>query len=129
MLPYQRVSRKDITIAELAEGVTLDILRRETTSMNDRVLGLIAECTDADVVFQPVDPNANDPYAQDPAVVNEAWTLGHVIVHATASSEEAAFLAAELARGVANHGRSRYETEWTTVTTIAQCRQRLHDPP
>lgn len=127
MLPYPRVSRKEITIDDLAEGVTLDILRRETTSMNDRVLGLIAECTDADVVFQPVDAGANDPYAQDPAVANEAWTLGHVIVHATASSEEAAFLAAELARGVANHGRSRYETEWTTVTTIAQCRQRLHE--
>ncbi len=127
MLPYQRVSRKEITITELAQGVTPDILRRETTLMNDRVLGLIAECTDADVVFRPVDAEANDRYAQDPSAVKEAWTLGHVIVHATASSEEAAFLAAELARGVPNHGRSRYETEWTTVTTIAQCRQRLRE--
>ncbi len=127
MLPYHCVSRKEITIAELAKGVTLDMLRRETTWMNDRVLGLIAECTDADVVYQPVDPNANDQYAQDPSAVSAAWTLGHVIVHATASSEEAAFLACELARGIPHHGRSRYETDWTTVTTIAQCRQRLHE--
>ncbi len=127
MLPYQRVSRKEITIADLAQDVSVDLLRRETTAMNDRVLGLIAECTDADVVFKPVDPEANDRYAQDPTAANEAWTLGHVIVHATASSEEAAFLAAELARGVPHHGRSRSETEWTTVTTIAQCRQRLHE--
>lgn len=127
MLPYHRVSRKEMTITELAQGVTLDILRRETNFMNDRVLGLIADCTDVDVVFRPVDPDANDHYAQDPAAAHDAWTLGHVIVHATASSEEAAFLAAELARGVPHHGRSRYETEWTTVTTIAQCRQRLHE--
>lgn len=127
MLPYHCVSRKEITIAELAKGVTLDMLRRETTWMNDRVLGLIAECTDADVVYQPVDPNANDQYVQDPSAVSAAWTLGHVIVHATASSEEAAFLACELARGIPHHGRSRNETDWTTVTTIAQCRQRLHE--
>ena len=87
MLPYHCVSSKEITIAELARGVTLDILRRETTWMNDRVLGLIAECTDADVVFSPVDPQAHDQYAQNPSAANEAWTLGHVVVHTTASSE------------------------------------------
>lgn len=127
MLAYHRVASKEWTVQELAEGATRDVLRRETNVMVDRVLGLIADCTDADVVFQPVDPTAHDKYAQDPTAENAAWTLGHVIVHATASSEEAAFTAAELARGVANHGRSRYETEWTTVTTIAQCRQRLNE--
>ena len=71
------------------------------------------------VTFQPVDPVANDTFAADPADVKLAWTLGHVIVHATASSEESAFLAAEMARGVANHGRSRSETAWETVTTIS----------
>jgi hypothetical protein len=50
-----------------------------------------------------------------------------VIVHTTASAEEAAFLAAEMARGVQPHGRSRYETPWEMVTTIAQCRQRLQE--
>ena len=51
-----------------------------------------------------------------------------MIVHATASSEEAAFLAAELARGVpVREGRSRYEVPWPTVTTIEQCRVRLEE--
>ena len=57
-----------------------------------------------------------------PEDVDLAWTLGHVIVHALASSEESAFLAAEMARGVEPHGRSRYETPWEEVTTIEQCR-------
>jgi len=127
MLDYNRVICKEITVQQLAEGVTPDVLRRETNHMIDRILGLIADCEDGDVVFQPVDPTAHDQYAADPSATDLAWTLGHVIVHATASSEEAAFTAAELARGVANHGRSRFETEWTSVTTMAQCRQRLHE--
>ena len=53
--------------------------------------------------------------------------MGHVIVHVTATSEETAFIAAEMARGVVREGRSRYETPWETVTTIAQCRARLEE--
>jgi hypothetical protein len=56
-----------------------------------------------------------------------AWTLGHVIVHLTASMEESAALSAELARGVEFHGRSRREADWKTVTTIEYCRDRLED--
>jgi hypothetical protein len=67
------------------------------------------------------------PFAADVAEAKIAWTLGHVIVHTTASSEESAFLAAELARGVEPHGRSRFETPWRTVTTIEQCRRRLEE--
>jgi hypothetical protein len=56
------------------------------------------------------------------------WTLGHLIVHVTASAEEAAAIAAELARGVPHRGgRSRSEVHWTTVTTVEQCRQRLEE--
>jgi len=56
------------------------------------------------------------------------WTLGHVIVHSTASAEEAAFLAAEMARGVHYEPRrSRAEVHWTTVKTIAACRARLEE--
>jgi hypothetical protein len=55
------------------------------------------------------------------------WTLGHVIVHVTASAEESAALAAELARGVEYHGRSRSEVPWRTVTTIEECRARLEE--
>ena len=56
------------------------------------------------------------------------WSLGHVIMHVTASSEEAAFLAAEMARGVNYEPRrSRSEIHWTKVSTIEQCRLRLEE--
>jgi hypothetical protein len=75
----------------------------------------------------PDDPDANDTFASDDSLIKLPWTLGHVIVHTTASAEESAAIAAELARGVPFHGRSRSEVPWETVTTIAQCRQRLEE--
>lgn len=127
MLDFTSVRSKEIKISQLAEGLTPADLAYLTNEMVDTMLGLIADCTDADVTFIPNDPQANDTYAVNPDEVKLSWTLGHVIVHTTASSEESAFLAAELARGVPFHGRSRHEIPWKTVTTIAQCRQRLEE--
>jgi len=84
----------------------------------------------ADVTFVPADPAANDTFApagSDAGVVTLPWTLGHVIVHVTASSEEGAALALTLARGLPVMGRSRYETPWETLTTVAQLVQRLEE--
>lgn len=125
MLDFSRVRNKDLTISELATGLTVADLHRYTDDMINAVLGLIDDAVDADVDFQPVDPAANDTFAANQQDVNIAWTLGHVIVHATASSEEAAALAAELARGVEITGRSRYETPWQSVHTVAQLHSRL----
>jgi hypothetical protein len=127
MLDFTRVRAKEITLGDLTAGLTRTDLTALTNEMVDEQLRLIAECTDADVTFEPVDPQANDTFAGKAEDVKIAWTLGHLIVHITASSEESAFLAAELARGVENHGRSRYETPWESVTTIAQCRGRLEE--
>jgi hypothetical protein len=127
MLDFQAVREKRMTVAELATGLTSDDLANLTNEMVDTLLGLMADCADADVTFVPQDPVADDPHAATEQEVKMAWTLGHVIVHTTASAEEAAFLAAELARGVPPHGRSRYETPWPTVTTIEQCRRRLEE--
>jgi hypothetical protein len=117
---------------------TIELVEREqvkpgdlpllTNEMIDRMLELIDGCVDADVTFVPSDPNANDTFASRAEDVDLAWTLGHVIVHTTASSEESAFLAAEIARGVPwRGGRARYEVPWQTVTTLAQCRERLEE--
>ena len=102
-------------------------LRNLTNQMVDRMLELINGCQDADVTREPEDPEADDPAAAVEEERNMPWTLGHVIVHTTASGEEAAALAAELARGVEHHGRSRSEVPWRTVTTIQQCRERLEE--
>lgn len=127
MLDSTLLREQDVTLAELAAGLTPYDLRVLTNEMIDRQLALIADCDDAAVVFVPVDPAADDRYAATEAERNLSWTLGHVIAHVTATSEEAAFVAAEMARGVLREGRSRYETPWPAVTTIAQCRARLEE--
>ena len=127
MLNFRAVRDKEITFAELVVGLTRDDLRDLTNEMVDTMLGLIAACVDSDVIFEPVDPEAHDPFAETPEEVNLAWNLGHVAVHTTASAEEAAAVAAELARGVKYHGRSRYEMPWEEMKTIEGCRQRLEE--
>jgi hypothetical protein len=127
MLDFRAVRDGTITFAELVDGLTLDDLRDLTHEMIDTVLGLIADCVDADVVFEPDDPVADDPFAATPEEVHMPWTLGHVVVHNTASAEESAAIAAELARGVEHHGRSRYEVPWQEMRTIEGCHHRLEE--
>jgi hypothetical protein len=127
MINLAYLTERKVTFAKLVAGLTSADLRDLTNQMIDRQLALIADCDDAAVVFVPDDPDADDPYAAEPTEAKLAWTLGHVIVHVTATSEETAFIAAEMARGVVREGRSRYETPWETVTTIAQCRERLEE--
>lgn len=128
MLDFNAVRSKRTTIDELCGDLDTDDLRRLTDEMLDAMQAMIAAAQDEDVTFVPDDPEAEDTFAVDPDEALLAWTLGHVIVHATASGEEAAYLAAELARGVPlREGRSRYEVPWRSVTTVAQCRQRLEE--
>jgi hypothetical protein len=109
----------------IADGKGAAELSAATAELYEHIGGLLVECDDVDVTFQPADPSANDAAAASQDDVSIAWTLGHVIVHLTASCEESAALGAEQARGVAFHGRSRAEVPWETVTTIAQVRERL----
>ncbi len=130
MLNFTRVYEGDLSVKEMVEreNISPNDLRNLTNEMIDRMLELIADCADADVTFVPSDPNANDTYAINPDDVDLAWTLGHVIVHTTASSEESAFVAAEIARGVQwRGGRARYELRWESVTKIQECRERLEE--
>lgn len=128
MLDFKAVRNNEMTMRELTAGLDIDDLRRLTNEMIDYQLAMISDCIDDDVTFVPFDPEAHDPVAANEEDIDLAWNLGHVIVHVTASSEEAAAIAAELARGVPHRGgRSRSEVYWETVTTIAQCRYRLEE--
>ena len=92
----------------------------------DHLLSLLEGLNDADIVFDPEDPAADDPYA----VVGEehiGWNFGHLIAHVTASSEEGAALSSLLARGVPASERPRYETPWRDIKSVAQVRQRLEE--
>ncbi|HEY7350857.1 MAG TPA: DinB family protein [Ktedonobacterales bacterium] len=126
MLDFDGVRQGDQTLADLARNLSHADLHTLTDEMIDTVLAIIEEATAADVVFVPEDPDANDAFGAS-AEVNLPWTLGHVIVHATASSEEAAALGSALARGIEIEGRSRYETDWRTIRSVAQVRQRLEE--
>ncbi len=125
MLKFQAVRDRTITFDDLIANLSKADLVKLTNEMMDTILDLIKDCTDEDIVFVPDDPNAHDPFAEDEKDVELAWTLGHIIVHINASTEESAALASELARGVDFHGRSRSEVPWESVTTIGNCIQRI----
>lgn len=128
MLDFSLLEKKEVTIGQLVAGLTVDDLRQLTNEMIETMLGMINHCEDFDVSFVPDDPEAYDPAAAKEEDIDLAWTLGHVIVHTTASAEESAALAAELARGVPRReGRSRSEIPWQQITTITQCRHRLEE--
>ena len=126
MLDFTLVKNRTITFSDMARDLTATDLRNLTNEMIDTMLSIIADATDEDVVFVPQDPNADDPFGI-PEEKDLVWTLGHVAVHTTASSEESAALALTLARGLTPEGRSRYEVAWRTVQTIAQVRHRFEE--
>ena len=128
MFDFSAIRQGTQSIVELSNGLEAAELHQETDEMIDTMVNLINECMDSDVLFEPIDPDAYDSAAATAEEVYISWTLGHVIVHVTASSEEAAFQAAELARGVRYRRlRSRYEVPWQSVTTIEQCLHRLEE--
>lgn len=102
-------------------------LRHLSDALIAEVRHVLRRCKDADVTFMPRDPLAYDAGAPTEAEAHMPWTLAHILVHMTATAEEAAALAAELARGVAYHGRSRSEVPWQQITTLAQCDVRLEE--
>jgi hypothetical protein len=127
MLDFQPVRAREKTLQDLASGLGRDELVALTNEMINRELQLIVPAEDSDVTFVPEDPDANDTFATSDGDVNLAWTLGHVVVHTTASSEEAAAHALTLARGLEVAGRSRSEVPWTEATSVEFCRQRLEE--
>jgi hypothetical protein len=125
LLDFEPVRAGELELAELGRRFGPPELASATRALMTAIRDQLAGADDGAVTFVPADPEAADTFAVDPAEVSLPWTLGHVIVHLTASAEETAFLAAELARGVEPHGRSRREVPWPTVTSIAACEQRL----
>jgi hypothetical protein len=127
MLDFSPVHRGEKTSQQLAAELTPEDLASLTREMCDLQLDAIRDAVDDDVDFVPDDPEANDTFAAKPEDVGISWTLGHVVVHTTASAEESAALALTLARGLPVDGRSRYEVPWQGVRTAAYIRGRLEE--
>ncbi len=125
-IDFGRIHAGALTIQEVADRLTVEDLKRATEFSVNTMLAQIAACTDADVAFVPLDPDATEGIKNADGEVL-GWTLSHVIVHTTATGEASAFAALDLARGVALQGISRYETPWDRLITIEQCRQRLEE--
>ncbi len=126
MLDFTPVRDKTISMADLTRDLTREDLRRLTNEMIDAQLAIVSDATDADVVFVPSDPAAKDTFGKSEEA-DLAWTLGHVVLHGAASSEEGAALSANLARGLVIEGRSRYEPDWRAIATIAEVLNRLEE--
>ena len=124
---FEPVRSGGLQLIDLAQGMGPADLAEASRAVDDRLLALLTGAIDADVTFEPDDPGAEDTFATDPAEASLPWSLGHVIAHVTASAEEAAFLAAELARGILPHGRSRSEVPWPSLMTVADVRPRLDE--
>ncbi|HXB04010.1 MAG TPA: DinB family protein [Candidatus Acidoferrum sp.] len=127
MIDFGPLRRKEVSLQDLAAGLGQDDLARLTREMCIAQLSAIEDATDPDVVMVPDDPEANDTFASNTEDVGLSWTLGHVVVHTTASSEESAALALTLARGLPVEGRSRYEVPWEQARTVAFIRHRIEE--
>ena len=86
------------------------------------IKGIISGATDAAIVAVPFDPGLKDQSEGE-----GAWTIGHIIAHLTATTEESAALASALARGAefADDLRLRAEVAWETLQTAEQINARL----
>jgi hypothetical protein len=129
MLDFGPIHRRQIRLAEYAKQQSIDHtdLLHFSNEMIDTLLALLDGVEDVDVLFVPHDPDAYDPFAETPEELTVGWSLGHIIAHTTASSEECCAQAAELARGVEVCGRSRSETPWEQIKTVGDVQQRLEE--
>lgn len=124
MIDFTPVRTGALTMHEFAASLSLAELRRLTEHSVDRALALLANVGDAAVTFTPAEVN-REAGGGDLAGALPSWPIARLVAHMTASAEECAVLAAELARGVVREGRSRSEVPWQTLATVAQCRARL----
>lgn len=106
--------------------ITQHTLRLAINAYVDATLDVIADLSDAELTFEPIDEQADDPYAPE-AERRIGWNLAHLVLHITASLEEGAAFGSILARGVEIGGRLRYEPDWRAFTTKAQVVARLEE--
>jgi hypothetical protein len=128
LIDFTPVRNGNLKLDAFAQQFSLEDLRAATNASIDLILDIIKDADDAQIVYIPDDPLADDPHAI-PEERHLGWSLAHLIVHVTASAEENAAVSSILARGIPypRDPRLRYETHWRTVTTKAQALQRLEE--
>jgi hypothetical protein len=109
------------------QNVTFDVLRQEVNRLYDAVAAVLDGLEDADISFEPYDPDAYDKDAATEEEKHIGWTLGHLVAHITATNEENALFTSLLARGIQQDGRIRTEVPWQEVDTVEKAVGRLEE--
>ena len=127
-IDFSPIRNGTVKLGEYSRQFQVEDLRDTTNASIDYLLNIIRDASDAEINFIPYDPEADDPFAL-PEEQFIGWSLGHLVSHVTASSEESAAIASILARGVpySREPRLRYETAWRDMNTRAKAIQRLEE--
>ncbi len=128
LIDFSPVDEGRISLYDFSQQFSVSDLKAATNASIGLLLDIIKDADDAHIVFEPHDPDAHDPYAP-PEEQHIGWTLGHLIAHVTASSEEYAAYSSILARGIpyVREPRLRYETPWREINSKARAVQRLEE--
>lgn len=128
LIDFTPLRNREMKVIDFAAHFDYQQIRAAANAQVDWMLHLISDLTDADITFDPIDPDANDPHAVE-GEEKIGWSIAHMIAHVTSSTEEWATYSSILARGVhyPAEPRLRYETAWRDITTKAQAIQRLEE--
>lgn len=125
-IDFAPVRQHEVQILEFSRNFTVNDLRVAVNTYYETVSDILKGVNDQQIIFEPYDPHAHDPFAKE-GEEHIGWNLAHLVLHVTASLEEGAGFSSILARGIKLGGRLRYEPEWRTFTTRAQVMQRLEE--
>ncbi|CAN5453462.1 DinB family protein [soil metagenome] len=120
LIDFTLIDNNEIKMLEFSEKFAVADLEVATKESIEIIHDLIKDLNDEQVVFIAKDAAAGD---------EDGWNIAHLVMHATATAEEAAAVSSVLARGILYpfEPRLRYETDWQTVTTAEQCLQRVKE--
>jgi hypothetical protein len=127
LINFQPIYNGEKSLGDLAGEFSNADLVAALNSYVDFTIEVIESVDDTQVTHIPHDPDADDPYAASDADRHAGWSLVHLVMHVTASAEEAAAFSSILARGIAIGGRLRSEQDWRQVTTCAGTVARLEE--
>ena len=115
---------ESLQLYAFSKNFSLDDLKQATHDVTEALKNLVHDLDDDEINSIPRDYDA----ATDDNPAPEGWSVGHLIAHITATSEEAASFSSILARGIAGNGRLRFEADWQTqCRTLHAVIQRLEE--
>lgn len=106
---------------------TIDDVRTTISENYDKLQTLVESLSNEQVLYEPFDDEANDPYATQTEDRTIGWSIAHLVLHVTASLEESSAVSSLLARNVSPEPgtRFRFEPKWRIISDKAEVLHRL----